>query len=116
MRLLTLAFALMLTAFSAFAADVAGTWALTIDSPNGPLDVTLTLKQDGDKVTGTVVSAMGEAPVTGTIKDNDLSFSMTMDQVGNIAYTAKVSADGKMEGSLDFAGQGSIKFSGAKKS
>lgn len=115
MRLLTLALALMLSAVSAFAADVAGTWALVVDTPNGPMEVTLTIKQDGDKVTGTVNSMMGEAPIAGTVKDNDLALSMTMDGVGNLAYTAKV-VEGKMEGSIDLGGQGTMKFVGTKKS
>lgn len=115
MRIITLALALMLSVFSALAAEVTGTWALTIDTPNGPLDATLTLKQDGEKLTGTVVSQLGESPITGTAKDSDLSFSMTMDGVGTIAYTAKVTPEGKMDGSLDLAGQGSMKFTGTKK-
>jgi hypothetical protein len=118
MRFVTIVFALLLTSLSALAADVAGTWAVTVDSPNGPLDVTLTLKQDGDKLTGSVNSQMGDAPITGTVKDNDLTFTMNMDANGAsmvIVYKAKVDGD-KMTGSLDFAGQGEIKFSGTKKS
>jgi hypothetical protein len=118
MRFVTIVFALLLTSLSALAANVAGTWAVTVDSPNGPLDVTLTLKQDGDKLTGTVNSQMGDAPITGTVKDNDLTFTMNMDANGAsmvIVYKAKVDGD-KMTGSLDFAGQGEIKFSGTKKS
>ena len=117
MRLATIALALLLTSLSAFAADVAGDWNITVDTPNGPLDVTLTLAQDGDKLTGKVSSQMGDAPVTGTVKDNDLTFTMNMDANGanmTIVYKAKVDAD-KMTGSLDFAGQGEIKFSGTKK-
>ncbi len=118
MRIVTLVFALLLASLSAFAADVAGSWAVTVDSPNGPLEVTLTLKQDGDKLTGTVVSQMGEAPITGTIKDNTITFTMSMDAGGqNMVIVYKATVDGaKMAGSLDFAGQGEIKFSGTKKS
>jgi hypothetical protein len=117
MRLVTIVFALLLTSLSAFAADVAGAWNVTVDTPNGPLDVTVTLKQDGDKLTGMVSSQMGDAPITGTVKDNDLTFTMNMDANGanmTIIYKAKVDGD-KMTGSLDFAGQGEIKFSGTKK-
>ena len=105
----------MLSVVSAFAADVAGTWALTVDTPNGPLEVTLVLKQDGDKVAGKVNSQMGETTIAGTVKDNEIKMSMTMDGVGDIIYAAKVSADGKMEGTLDVGGQGAIKFTGVKK-
>jgi hypothetical protein len=117
MRFLTLVFVLLLTSLSALAADVSGAWNVTVDSPQGALDVTVTLKQDGDKLTGTVSSQMGDAPITGTIKDNDLTFTMSMDMNGTamvIVYKAKVDGN-KIAGSLDFAGQGEIKFAGTKK-
>jgi hypothetical protein len=117
MRFVTLVFALLLSSLAAFAADVSGAWNITVDTPNGPLDVTLNLKQDGDKLTGTVTSQMGDAPITGTVKDNDLTFTMNMDANGAsmvIVYKAKVDAN-KISGSLDLAGQGEIKFSGTKK-
>jgi hypothetical protein len=117
MRSLTIIIALLLSALSGFAADVAGAWTVNIDSPNGPIEATLTLKQDGDKLTGTLTSQMGDAPVTGTIKDNDITFTMSIDANGqnmSISYTAKV-ADNKMDGSLDFAGQGTIKWTATKK-
>jgi hypothetical protein len=117
MRFATIVFALLLTSLSAFAADVAGAWNITVDTPNGPLDVTLTLKQDGDKLTGVISSQMGETPITGTVKDNDLEFTMTMDANGAsmvLVYKAKVDAN-KISGSVDLGGQGEIKFTGTKK-
>jgi hypothetical protein len=116
MRFITVVSALLLASLSAFAADVAGNWAITIDSPQGPLAATLALKQDGDKLTGTITSQLGETPITGTVKDNDLEFSMTMEINGNsmaLAYKAKVDGD-KISGTLDFAGQAVIPFSGKK--
>lgn len=119
MRLLTIILALFISAVSALAADVAGAWTLNIDSPQGPIEATLTLVQDGEKLTGKVeVAQMGETPITGTVKDHDIALSMTMDVNGqsvSIAYTAKVDDAGKMTGSLDFGGQGEIKFTGTKK-
>lgn len=117
MRALTIAAALVFSAVSAFAADVSGTWAMNVDAPDGAVEATLTLKQDGDKITGTVSSQMGEAPLNGTLKDGDITFTMVMDAGGQnvtIVYTAKIAAD-KMEGSLDFGGQGEIKFTATKK-
>ena len=117
MRSLTIVFALLLTSLSAFAADVSGAWICTVDSPQGQLDVTVTLKQDGDKVSGTVSSQMGDAPLTGTVKGDDITFTMSLDAGGgpmNLTYKAKVDGD-KIAGSIDLAGQGEIKFSGTKK-
>lgn len=117
MRFLTIAAALLFSALSAFAADVSGAWTVNIDSPQGAVEATLTLKQDGDKITGTLASQMGEAPVTGTMKDDTITFTMSMDAGGGpmtLVYKAKVAAD-KMDGSLDLAGQGEIKFTATKK-
>jgi hypothetical protein len=119
MRTITLILALLVSSIAAFAADVAGTYAVTIDSPNGPLDVSITLKVDADKLSGTVSSQMGDAPITGTVKDSDLTFTMNFDANGTplvLTYKAKVDADGKIAGTIDLGGQGEMKFSGAKKS
>ena len=117
MRIFTLVFALLISSIAAMAADVSGAWACTVDSPQGQLDVTLTLKQDGDKVTGTLSSQMGDAPVTGTVKGSDIEFTMSMDAGGGnmvLKYNAKVDGD-KISGSINIEGQGEIKFSGTKK-
>jgi hypothetical protein len=116
MRCIIVVSALLLASLSALAADVAGNWAITIDSPQGPVAATLALKQDGDKLTGTISSQLGETPITGTVKENDVEFSMTMDVNGTamaITYKAKLDGD-KISGTLDFAGQAVIPFSGKK--
>jgi hypothetical protein len=116
MRFLIAVSALLLASLAAFAADAAGTWAIVIDSPNGPLSATLALKQDGDKLTGTITSQLGETPITGTVKDNDVEFSMKMERGGDtmvLAYKAKLDGD-KITGTVDFAGQAVIPFTGKK--
>ncbi len=118
MRYLTLVFALLLSSLTAFAAGVDGTYAVTVDSPNGPLDVTLTLKADGDKLTGTVSSQMGDAPVAGAAKDSDITFTMNFDAGGTamtLTWKGKVDGD-KISGIVDLGGQGEMKFAGTKKS
>ncbi len=37
----------------ALAADVTGKWVGSVDTPNGPLEVTYELKADGETLTGT---------------------------------------------------------------
>jgi lipopolysaccharide export system protein LptA len=59
-------------------ADVAGTWAITVETANGTGTPSVTLKQDGEKLTGTYSSQIfGEQKVTGTIKGNAISFGFT---------------------------------------
>ena len=59
-------------------ADVAGTWAITVETAGGTGNPTVTLKQDGETVTGTYSSQVfGEQKVTGSIKGNAITFTFT---------------------------------------
>jgi len=59
-------------------ADVAGTWAITVEIGGNTGTPTVTLKQDGEKLTGTYSSQVfGEQKVTGSIKGNNITFSFT---------------------------------------
>ena len=64
-------------AAGAMAADVTGKWTGKMETPNGSRDVTYTLKQDGDKLTGTVPGRQGETPISeGTVKGDDVTFTV----------------------------------------
>jgi hypothetical protein len=75
-------------------ADVAGTWAITVEIGGNTGTPTLTLKQDGEKLTGTYASQVfGEQKVTGSIKGNDITFGFTASLEGNnvtVTYTGTV--------------------------
>ena len=117
MRLVTIAVALLLSAFTVFAADVSGAWTMTLDSPQGAAEATLTLKQEGGKVTGTYKGPRNTATVAGTMAGNDLKLTAAMDAGGQsvaLVFTAKVAAD-KMDGSINFAGQMDVPFKGSRK-
>jgi hypothetical protein len=60
---------------SATAADITGTWELTIYYQPDDSDylATYVLKQEGEKVTGTYHGLHGPADVTGTVKSNDVT-------------------------------------------
>jgi curli biogenesis system outer membrane secretion channel CsgG len=98
-------------------ADVAGAWDTTLESPQGPMQVVTTFKQDGEKITGTQASPMGEAPLEGTVVGNEIKFTIKIDMQGNqmvISFTAKVEGDA-MTGTFDFGGMGSGSWSAKKK-
>ena len=44
-------------AVSAQAPNATGTWDVNLTTPNGPMTVALTLKKDGEKLSGTIVKA-----------------------------------------------------------
>ncbi len=87
-----------LLAITAFAADVTGKWTADVPGRGGdPMKVTMDLKADGDKVTGTITNPMGETAITdGKISGDTVTFSITREMQGNtvkINYTGKVSGD-----------------------
>ena len=117
MRFAALLAALLLAVVSASAADVSGTWTLSFNSPQGTAEGTLTLKQDGDQVTGTYNGPRNAAPVSGTVSGDDIKLTATLDVGGQslkLAFTVKVAAD-KIDGLIDFAGQANIPFTGTRK-
>jgi hypothetical protein len=82
--------------FSACAADVSGKWKASFTTPDGQQrENTFDFKVNGDKLTGTVASAMGEVPIQdGKISGNEISFSVTRNFGGNevkILYKGQVS-------------------------
>ncbi len=88
---------LLLAASPAFAADVDGKWVGSIDTPNGPVTVNYTFKADGGTLTGSTSGPDGTPiPIKdGKIKDNKVTFSLTLDFGGGpivFDYTGEVSA------------------------
>ena len=106
---LTIAACAVLTlgaASQALAADATGTWTWTRPARAGggdPAKMTLTLKADGEKLTGTLTSPGrqgGEPTKTeiseGKVKADEVSFSVTREFNGNkmtSKYSGKVTAD-----------------------
>ncbi len=90
-------------AFSASAADASGTWKWSTPGRGDnaqPRETTLTLKQEGEKLTGTVKSggqnAQEVAITDGTIKNGEVSFKVTrkmQDREFTITYTGKLDGD-----------------------
>jgi len=115
----TLVFALALAAGAAtlFAqSSVTGDWSLTINGPQGVIDTDASFTQDGDKVSGTMTSPMGEAAIAGTLSGSTLSAAFSVQsQQGpiDVTMTADVNGD-EMKGTLDF-GMGTADFTGKKK-
>ena len=88
--------ALLLCLSVASAADVSGTWQVTVETSQGTGTPTVTFKQDGEKLTGTFNSQiLGEAKLTGTVKGNAIEFAFEGDAGGQ---TLKVNYKGTIEG------------------
>jgi hypothetical protein len=112
-RLFSLSLITILLAAAAFAsarqdsASVAGSWDITIDSPQGKRTLVLVIKQEGDKLAGTMKSPRGERPLDSvTVKGGEITFVMTAQVQGQdmvMTYKGKVDK-GTMSGDADFGG------------
>src|SRR5262245_5351774 len=96
--------------------SVAGAWNITVDTPQGPNTSTLNLKQDGDKLTGDLTSAMGSTPITGTFSAGAVAVTANIDMQGTslqLAISGKVDAD-TMAGEIKLGDFGSFPFKGTR--
>jgi hypothetical protein len=98
-KLWALAGAVLLCAAAvAQAADASGTWKWTFSRQGQEIELSLDLKQDGDKLTGTLNLPFGDGIKIdiqdGTIKDGELSFKTVFERDGNSFET-------KYKGKLD---------------
>src|SRR6516165_7494709 len=80
-------------AVSVFAVDLTGTWNAKVDLGGQGGSPTFVLKQDGEKLTGTYAGALGEAPLTGAVKGNEVAFDFEV-QGAKVHYAGKLNADG----------------------
>lgn len=101
---------------SAAAHPAAGTWTLTLNSPQGTLDQTLVLTADGDQLGGTLATQFGTLPITGRATGTSLAWSATMAMGGqsfDLAFDAAVAGE-RMTGTVTAGTFGSFPFSGVK--
>lgn len=111
-----LAFAAVAGAALAADANVAGEWDFTVETPAGTGTPHFSLKQDGSTVTGSYKGQLGEAPVTGTVKGNELTISFKVHAQGAdlaITYTGAVEGD-TIKGKVALGELGEGTFTGKK--
>jgi hypothetical protein len=97
---LTIAFLAMAVVPAASAADVAGTWKASVETPNGTFESTFVFKVEGTKLSGTVTGPMGEAPISdGKVEEDAVSFSIVRSRDGQefkLTYKGKVKGNEMM--------------------
>jgi hypothetical protein len=115
-----LAALLVIAAFTAAqfaaAADVTGTWIMNVETSAGSGSPTFVLVQKGDALSGTYKGQLGEAQVTGTVKDDDVTIEYKVDgQAGSLAVKYSGKTDGKkMSGKVSLGQLGEGTFTGTK--
>ena len=97
-RRLGMGILLLLMATAALAADVTGTWKGDVSTPDGnSFSLTYTFKQDGTKLTGTVLSPQGDLlPLdNGKVDGDKIAFSVKVDMNGS---ATTFSSEGTIKG------------------
>jgi hypothetical protein len=126
-RVLTVAMAAVLgLAVTAFAQekpqqppaiDVTGTWDMAVETQQGTMSLSATFKQDGEKLTGTQTSQIGDIALEGSVKGTDIAFAVVINMQGQdvtITYTGKIDGD-TMSGTIEFGSFGSSTWSAQRK-
>jgi hypothetical protein len=103
MRIITAVFALAVALIAALIAtplaqenpaDVAGKWAITVETAGGSGSPSVTFTQSGETLSGTYMSELfGEQKVAGTIKGNAITFGFDATIQGTavkVTYTGTV--------------------------
>jgi hypothetical protein len=83
--------------------SVDGKWALDIQTEQGAMSATLDLTSEGKKVTGTITSPQGDAPLVGEFEDGKLAFGISIETPEGamaIGFAGAMKDDGTMAGTL----------------
>jgi hypothetical protein len=111
-----LAVAAFTVAQLASAADVTGTWIMAVETGAGSGSPTFVLVQKGDVLSGSYKGMLGEAPVSGTVKGDEVTIEFKVEGQGQtlaVKYSGKT--DGKtMSGKVSLGQLGEGTFTGIK--
>jgi len=99
--------------------DVSGTWIFDVTTDAGTGTPTVTLKQDGEKLSGHYSSSnLGEADLTGTVKGQNIAFTFVANVQGNaldVSYTGTIESKDAMKGTLSITAIGNGTFTAKRK-
>ena len=87
----------LLLATAAWATDITGTWKGDVSTPDGnTFTLTYTFKQDGAKLTGTVLGPQGDPlPIdNGKVEGGKISFSVKVDMNGGTVFSSEGTING----------------------
>jgi phosphatidylserine decarboxylase len=93
--------------------DVTGKWMFNVETAAGSGTPTITLKQDGDKLTGHYTGQLGDVDLTGSVKGSDFQFSFSSDLQGNrldVTYKGTIESKDALKGTVSIAGLGEGTF------
>src|SRR5262245_16074241 len=95
-----------------------GDWDLTFKTPNGDVQATATISQDGGQLSGTLSSQMGEAPFTGTLEGTSLRVTsnfITPRGTVPIKLKGDIQGDAIANGKAKIKGVGKMKWTAKRR-
>jgi imidazolonepropionase-like amidohydrolase len=100
------------------AADIGGTWDMTVSTSQGSNQASMTVTQAGASFTGQMTSQMGTTPVdNGEVTGRAASWSITLTMGGQtttITFQGEIEGN-RMRGTADVPGMGSATFTATKR-
>lgn len=97
--------------------NVTGTWDLRVETQEGIATPSITLRQNGEKITGTYSGEMGKVALDGTLKEDNIQFVVRLkfqDIPFVITYSGRVKGD-TMQGTARFSDSVSGKWTGMRR-
>jgi hypothetical protein len=95
--------------------DPSGTWSLVVQTPQEEISAQLTLAKEGDQITGTLSSHMGNVAIkSGRVTGNQIRLTATIDAGGqsvDAVLTGTIEGD-SIRGSIAMGAMGSFDFTG----
>lgn len=115
---LTLSMAAPIALVAQAPVNVTGKWIFTVETSAGGGMPTVTLKQDGENLTGHYSSeTFGEVDLKGTVKGTAITFMFGADVQGthlDVTYSGTVDGKDSMKGKVNLGGVGEGTFTAKK--
>jgi hypothetical protein len=93
---------------SAAPVNVAGRWQFTVELSMGTGTPIVTFEQEGEKITGTYQGRYGTSKLEGTVKENQIEFTIAVEAEGTTVtgvFSGVYEAD-EMKGNVEYEGAG----------
>jgi len=97
--------------------DVAGSWALTVETSAGTGTPTVVFEQDGARLTGTYRGRFGDQPLTGSLDGAAITFSFTVSGPmgsADVTYAGTVAGD-EMSGTMRMGERAGGRFTASRR-
>jgi len=90
---------------AAVAADITGAWQFSLVTPTTKGSPSFEFKQDGENLTGNYSGKFGKAPLSGTVKGDQVEFSFQApNATGKFLYKGTIEGAGSMKGDFELEG------------